>query len=73
MKTVDDKRPIKALLQHDGQGWFVGGKAGTTKIRPYEESGQLAPVVWFEIWRGDVLDSRVNAVNVAIIRYGDQE
>ncbi len=68
-RIVDDKRPIMRLLQDGDEGWTVGDPTGTTKIVAYEELGEMAPVVWFEIWKGDVLDCRVNGKYVQVVRY----
>lgn len=69
MRIIDDPRPITRLFQANDAGWHVGGACGTTKIVAYEEYGQMAPVTWFEIWKGDVIVSRVNGASVEVVRY----
>jgi hypothetical protein len=45
------------------------GRLGVTKIDTYEENGEMAPIVWFRIWRGDVLWKRIRGGSVAEIEY----
>ncbi len=77
-KIIDDPRPIRAVwFGSRGQDDEEGAKLGfpqrhpVTKIEPYEENGQMAPVTWLRIWKGETVVARVNVSGVMEIEYGD--
>lgn len=45
------------------------GHDGVTKIVPYEERGQMSNVVWFAVYKGDIIWKRLNAALMAEVRY----
>jgi hypothetical protein len=68
-KILVDPRPIEALWAVGGDVVGRVGNQGLTHITPYEENGQMAPVLWFELYAGDRCSARVNAKYVAIVEY----
>ena len=72
-RLIDDPRPIKSAWAHTVlEGCDVGaevGYQGTTRIVPYEEVGQMALLPWLAVYKGDHLASRLNAAEMAEIRY----
>lgn len=70
---MKDPRAISAIYAPgEGSSWMVGATK-ITKIEPYEENGQMAPVLWFEVWKGDHLFVRVNAAHVECVTYKQGE
>ena len=72
-KLIDDPRPIhwaeSASSRCQGElGAAVGGD-GVTRIVPYEENGQMAPVTWLAVYKGDEIVARLNAAEMAKIQY----
>jgi len=53
---MEDDRPIRGIWFEDGGEYNT--KGGFT-IRPYQENGEMAPVVWFAVYKGDFLHTRV--------------
>ena len=70
-RIIDDKRPIISAWSDSPaeMGAQVGHK-GVTWIEPYEENGQMAPVTWLRVWKGDKLAARLNAASMVEICYG---
>ena len=65
MQTKDDPRPISAIWFSGEEGeMYQVGVCGTTRIEPYEENGQMSPVLWFKVWDGEHLKARINAAHV---------
>ena len=73
MTLLKDKRPIKAIFFGDDPeaGFYEVGVSGCTKIEPYPESGEMALVTWFKIWKGEKLICRVNSRYLEVVSYGD--
>lgn len=64
---VEDTRPIKYLSDDENQfDIFCVGREGVTKIVPYHENGQMAPVVWFAIYKEDFLWQRIPAARLRV-------
>ena len=70
---VDDTRPILSAWSEgeDAVGARVGF-AGVTRIEPYTENGQGAPVPWLKFWKDDVLYMRLNCAHMAEITYAEE-
>ena len=72
-QILDDEREISTLCTHGEAGfcYFLGGHNmdSATKIVPYTENGQLAPVIWFAIYKGNRICARVNGAMVEVIKY----
>jgi hypothetical protein len=64
-----DPREIESLLVPDGHLIAQVGYCGVTKIRPYQEAGQMAYVTWFAVYAGDTIVERVNSAGVGRIIY----
>lgn len=62
-----DTRPIYSIVMqiHAHQV----GKDGVTNISVVDETGEMAYVPWFEVWRSDKLYVRVNAAYVHEVYY----
>lgn len=77
MKTIkEDLRRIKRITFAglDGEGGFysVGDnltKGKVEKIVPYEENGEMAPVLWFAIYEDDEIAIRVNGKYIDTVQY----
>ncbi len=70
-KVLDDSRPIVEISMPgvDGDFWTVG-KGGVTAIVAYGETGQMAYVPWFAVYKGEHLMMRIDASHV-LVYYGD--
>lgn len=69
-EMLEDGRPIVALIMSDDkQLWGGSCAACTMKIVAYEENGEMAPVVWFAVYRDGRLDSRINSKYVKEVQY----
>lgn len=66
-RIIDDARPIRAVF--GGQNNFCVGFNGVTKIEPYEESGQMAPVTWLAVYKGDELIFRIFPAPDTVVYY----
>jgi hypothetical protein len=70
MMLFEDGRPIKAIMCPASNYEFIAvGENGVTEIKGYPENGEMAPVAWFEIWKGDIVSSRINGKYVQEITY----
>lgn len=69
---IRDERQI-AYLCFPGDYCISVGDEGVTEIRPYHESGQCAPIVWFEVRVGNSIVQRINAAHVALVGYDNSE
>ncbi len=73
-RIIDDERPIASAWSESGEfgatvGYPLNDPTTITKIEPYHENGEVAPVVWLLVWNGDVIVSRLNAAKMAEIVY----
>ena len=68
-KMIDDPRPIHAVWDADGQVGATVGLNDVTAITYYEENGDMAPVFWFAVWKGDIITKRLNGAHMAVVRY----
>lgn len=65
-----DTRPIQTIfIGDDYQRRHDVGQYGVTKITAVDETGEMAYVPWFEVWRGDALYVRVNSAFVGEVYY----
>lgn len=62
-----DVRPVRSIVL-DGERHQVG-EHGVTRISPFDETGEMAYVPWFEVWKGDRLYCRTNAAFIAEVYY----
>ena len=73
MDTImEDKREIyriEIFTQHSNDIISYTRRDGFTKIEPYHENGEMAPIVWFAIVKNDVIVSRVNSKYVQCVKY----
>lgn len=67
-RVMDDTSTIKSAWG-EGQTGATVGMAGVTRIEPYEENGQMAPVTWLAVFRGDTVVARLNMAGMTEIRY----
>lgn len=75
MTTIlNDERPIVSIVPsiENRFEWQVG-QYGITKIEPYREDHGINSVLWFNIWKGDILTDRVNGKYIDSIHYGDKK
>jgi hypothetical protein len=70
-RTIDDERPIKGVYFDDCREGVTVGHAGTTAIVPYYENGEMAPVVWFAVYKGKHLHARLNAAQMCEVVYAE--
>lgn len=61
-----------ALDRTRGDNVYLG-QEGVTKIEPYYENGQMAPVVWFCVWEKDKVSFNVNSAFVTAVFYKTEE
>jgi hypothetical protein len=72
-RIVDDDRLIRRAWSLPP--YPVGATVGlplddpVTRIEPYEENGEMAPVTWLRVWRGVRLVLRLNASLMVEIDY----
>ena len=72
MESLED-RPIEAIWYPDlTNGYKIGDSPGITKISLYYESGQMAGVPWFTVWKGNDVVARCNAAHIALVIYAQQ-
>lgn len=65
-----DLRPIcQLIIADDRQMAITVGRFDVTRISAVDETGEMAYVPWFEVWKGDKLYCRVNARYVSQILY----
>jgi hypothetical protein len=67
---IDDDREILSIWTHHDAGFrtrSVGG--GYDKIVPYHENGQMAPVLWFAVYKGDKIAHKVNGARIQNVNY----
>ena len=66
----NDTRPIcQIVMNADHQTAHTVGRFGVTKISAVDETGEMAHVPWFEVWKSDVLYARVNSKYVSEVLY----
>lgn len=72
MKNIyEDKREIK-FISHDSENcsWvYEIGKSGVEKILPYQENGEMAPVLWFSVFKNNEIFIRLNGKYVTHVAY----
>lgn len=64
-----DVRPIQSLVMFEAQNAHEVGRDGITRISVVDETGEMAYVPWFEVWKGDALYCRTNAAYVSEVYY----
>lgn len=65
-----DTRPIcQLVIENDVQFAPTIGRHGVTAIVAVDEEGQMSYVTWFELWKDDLLYSRINANYVSQVLY----
>lgn len=65
-----DTRPIcQIVINADYQTAHTCGRFGVTKISAVDETGEMAHVPWFEVWKGNALYARVNSKYVSEVLY----
>ena len=72
METIiEDKREITGLLTMNGWTYLSdsGMSFDVTKIVPYHENGQMAPIVWFALYNNEKIIGRINGGHVIEIKY----
>ena len=68
MDLITETQEIKALHFETLTSIYLGS-GGITKIIAYAEAGEMSNVPWFEVWKDEVIYSRVNAAKVAQVEY----
>lgn len=72
IQTYDDERRITFIAEPDsfepGGMWQIG-HFGITKIEAYREAGEMGCTLWFAIYKGDVLATRVNGRYIETVNY----
>jgi len=68
MNIISDERPIVRLYTAQDSSFAVGN-FGVTIIKPYTENGEMALILWFEIYKGDEVVARVNGRYVESVHY----
>ena len=59
MKIMEDKRLISSITTEGGAFKMVG-RDGVKSIAPYEENGEMAPVLWFAVQHKDGSTVKLN-------------
>jgi len=65
---MDDKRKIISIWLGDESGWRID-RNDITAIVPYYETGEMGYVLWFAVYKGDEIISRVNGKFVWNVNY----
>jgi len=65
---VQDKREIESVwvVTNNEEGYWKVGSSGITKIEIYEESGQMAPVPWCAVYKGDDIVCRFDMAGMGV-------
>jgi len=63
---ISEEKRIKMLVLNDGT---LIENCSDMSILPYNENGQMAPVVWFKVRKKGVMIQRVNGTYVQQIIY----
>ena len=66
-EITKEQRPVLVLIM-ESRSWVLGVN-GITKIEPYDETGEMACVPWFNVWQGERLICKVNAAFVHRVEY----
>ena len=69
MLSKDTRTIVSIVPNGDCQSAMTVGRWGITRISVVDETGEMAYVPWFEIWKGDALYSRVNSRYVSEVLY----
>jgi len=74
MTTIfNDERPIQSITPSiDSRFDWQVGQCGVTKIEAYRENYNMGSVLWFKIWKGDILTNRVNGKYIDSVYYGNE-
>lgn len=73
IKTIPkDDRPIKCIFFEDDGSYTVGSN-GVQEIVPYSESGEYSLITWFAVFRGGILELRINSRFVCGIEYLNED
>lgn len=68
LNMVGDNREIQSISFPDESN--INIKQGEVdRITAYQENGNMAPVIWFAIYRNGAIDQRINAVYVESVNY----
>lgn len=65
-QTIFDDHPIMSVIS---DRIIRVGVAGVTKIEPYHENGEMAPVLWLKIYCNEKIVSRINSKFITTIDY----
>ena len=71
-EMIRHNKPIDSVCYPDDSAITVG-ILGVTAIEPYYENGEMAGVVWFNIWKGEFLWQKINSKHVAVVAYKKEE
>ena len=63
-----DKREIISIWLSEENGWRID-QNDITAIVPYYETGEMGYVLWFAVYKGDEIISRVNGKFVWNVNY----
>ena len=72
-EIMKDGREIAALTVDPEHWYYRVGVQGCTKIIPYEERGEMAPVIWFKVLVDGVIVDRINSKFVQAVGYSSKE
>ncbi len=70
MKTIEDKRKIVLIQPAGGKNQVVGWD-GVERIEAYEETGQMAHVTWFAVYKQGKICRRYNSAHIDHVRYAN--
>lgn len=69
-QTYDDKREIDSIEFPDGEYYSVKNKL-IDAIKPYNENGEMAPILWFAVYENGKIMHRVNSKYITVVNYKD--
>ena len=68
-QIIEDDREIESIEGPGADGILIRvGDYGVTKIKPYSEPSEVDHVIWFAIYKGDEIQSRIPA-RFVMVRY----
>lgn len=69
-RMYDDKREIKKIYFDDESCLGISeNEGGFEKIVPYNETGEMVPIVWFAVFRDGKISQRINSKYVCSVIY----
>jgi hypothetical protein len=68
-QIYDDNRSISHIVFEDESVLSVSEQSGVEKIVPYNENGEMAPIVWFAIYAKGEIVQRVNSKYICAVVY----